>query len=67
MAQIHSVLALYLGRYGEPLTVRALLRLTDDDKLIALRRYCTLTVDIVMPAEQVFSPTASESVRKVDY
>jgi hypothetical protein len=50
------------GRYGDPLTVRALLRLTDDDKLIALRRSSTLTVNVVMPAEQVFSPTASGSV-----
>ena len=65
VAQIHSVLALYLGRYGDPLTVRALLRLTDDDKLIALRRYSTLTVNVVMPAEQVFSPTASGSVGTV--
>jgi hypothetical protein len=62
LSQIHHVLALYLGRHGEPLSVSALIMLTDDDQLIARRRYYTQTFDIVPPAQQVFNPTASGSL-----
>jgi len=65
LSLIHQLLALYLGRYHEPLSVHALLLLTDDDKLIARRRYKTYNVDIVKRAKQVFSPTASESLATV--
>jgi hypothetical protein len=65
LTQIHLVLALYLGRYSEPLSVRALMMLTDDDKLIGHRRYFTQTFSVVMPAEQVFNPTASGSLATV--
>lgn len=65
VAQIHRVLALYLRWYGEPLTVRALLRLTDDDRLIARRLYATLKVNVVLPPGQVFSSTASGSLGTV--
>jgi hypothetical protein len=61
VSQIHRLLTLYLGRHGEPLSVRALLKLTDDDKLIGRRRYFTQTFDIVRPARQVLIPTASGS------
>jgi hypothetical protein len=63
VSRLHNVLALYLGLHGESLSVRALLRLTDDDdKLIARRRYVTFTVDIVRPAKQALNPTASGSL-----
>ncbi|HEX3497382.1 MAG TPA: hypothetical protein VHT02_09480 [Methylocella sp.] len=65
VAQIHRVLALYLRLYGEPFTVRALLRLTDDDRLIARRRYATFKVSVSLPAGQVFSSTASGSLGTV--
>jgi hypothetical protein len=62
LTQIHCVLALYLGRYSEPLSVRGLLSLTNDYKLIGHRHYFTQTFDIVRPAAQVFNPTASGSL-----
>ena len=67
VAQIHRVLALYLGRVGEPLTVRTLMILTDDDKWIGLghRHYLPETFSIVPPARQVFNPTASGSLATV--
>ena len=65
LTQIHLVLALYLGIYSEPLSVRALMRLTDDDKLIGHRRYFTQTFSVVMTPEQVFNPTASGSLATV--
>lgn len=65
LAQIHRVLALYLGRYSEPLSVRGLLTLTDDDKLIRHRHYFTQKISVVPSAEQVFNPTASGSLATV--
>jgi hypothetical protein len=65
VSQIHSVLALYMGLYGQPLSIRALLRLADDDRLIARRRYTTITVDIFRPASQALNPTASGSLATV--
>jgi len=62
LSQIHRILALYLGRYSESLSVCALWRLTDDDKIIGQRRYVTHTFDIVRPAQQVFNPTSSSSL-----
>jgi hypothetical protein len=61
VSQIHSVLALYMGLHGQPLSVYALLRLADDDRFIARRRYTTFTIDIFRPANQVLNPTASPS------
>ena len=62
LAQIHRVLALYLGLYSEPLSVRGLLTLTDDDKLIRHRHYFTQKLRVVRSAGQVFNPTASGSL-----
>jgi hypothetical protein len=62
---MHWVLALYLGLYHEPLTIRALLRLTDDDKLIARRRYASMAVNVFTPARQGLPPTASGSLGTV--
>ena len=65
LTQIHRILALYLGRYSEPISVRGLLSLTDDDKLIRQRHYFTETINVVRPARQVFNPTASGSLATV--
>jgi hypothetical protein len=65
LTQIHRLLALYLGRYSEPISVRGLLSLTDDDKLIRQRHYFTETINVVRPARQVFNPTASGSLATV--
>jgi hypothetical protein len=65
VSQIHSVLALYMGLHGQPLSVYALLRLADDDRFIARRRYTTFTIDIFRPANQVLNPTASGSLATV--
>jgi hypothetical protein len=67
LAQIHCVLALYLGRVGEPLTVRTLMILDDDDKWIGLghRHYLPVTFSVVPPARQIFNPTASGSLATV--
>jgi hypothetical protein len=65
VSQIHEVLALYLRLLDEPLTVRALLKLTDDDKLVARRRYSTMTVNVYMPARRAFIPTDSGSLGTV--
>ena len=65
LAQIHRVLALYLGRHSEPLSVRGLLTLTDDDKLIRHRHYFTQKLRVVRSAGQVFNPTASGSLATV--
>jgi hypothetical protein len=62
LSRIHKVLALYLGLYEQPLTIRALLRLTDDDKLVARRRYATLGVNVYMPARQAFNARTSGSL-----
>jgi hypothetical protein len=54
-----------MGLYGQPLSIRALLRLADDDRLIAHRRYTTITVDVFRPASQALNPTASGSLATV--
>jgi hypothetical protein len=65
VSQIHSVLALYMGLYEQPLSVYALLSLAGDDRLIARRRYTTVTINIFRPANQVLNPTASGSLATV--
>jgi hypothetical protein len=58
----HQVLVLYLGLHGEPLTIRALLRLTDDDDIIGRRLYDTVSMNVYSPARRIFSPTTSGSL-----
>jgi hypothetical protein len=65
VSQIHGVLALYMGLYEQPLSVYALLRLADDDRLIARRRYITVGVNIFRPASQALNPTASGSLATI--
>jgi hypothetical protein len=62
LSHIHHILSLYLGRHSETLSVRALLKLTDDDKIIGRRHYWTQKVAVVRPAAQVFNPTPSGSL-----
>src|ERR1700722_2848588 len=54
-----------MGSHEQPVSVYALLRLADDDRLIARRRYTTITIDIFRPANQVLNPTASGSLATV--
>ena len=65
ISQIHSVLALYMGLYDQPLSIRTLLRLTDDDRLIGRRRYTTFMVNVFRPASQALNPTASGSLATI--
>jgi hypothetical protein len=65
VSQIHEVLVLYLSLLDEPLTVRALLKLTDDDKLVARRLHATMRATVYMPARQALIPTDSGSLGTV--
>jgi hypothetical protein len=65
VSQIHQVLALYLSLYDEPLSIRSIIGLTDDDKLIGRGIYATMKVNVFMPAGQVLNPTASGSLGTV--
>ena len=54
VSQIHQVLVLYLGLHGEPLTIRALLRLTDDDDIIGRRLYDTVSMNVYVRLDGFF-------------
>jgi hypothetical protein len=62
LSTIHSVLSLYMGLGDEPFSIGCTLQLTDDDKLIGSHAYGVFKVNIVQPASQAFSPTASGSL-----
>jgi hypothetical protein len=62
VSQIHEVLMLYLSLPDEPLTVRAFLKLTDDDKLVVRLHHFTMRGVVYMPARQAFIPTDSGSL-----
>jgi len=49
-----QVLVLYLGLHGEPLTIRALLRLTDDDDIIGRRLYDTVSMNVYVRLDGFF-------------
>ncbi len=65
VSQIHNVLALYMGLYDQPLSIYALLKLTDDDRFIARRMYASITINVIRPASQALNPTASGSLATV--
>jgi hypothetical protein len=61
---IHTILALYLGLYDEPLTIRNVAVLTDDDKLITRAVYHTGKLTVFTGAGQAFE---SYSLRQRRY
>lgn len=62
VSHIHQVVALYLFLPSEPLSIRGLLSLTDDDRLLRRRLIATVDVNVYNPPEEVFLPTASGSL-----
>jgi hypothetical protein len=62
LLQIHQVLALYLGLTSEPLAIRGILKLSDDDKVLARRIISLMEVNVYLDARSGFPPTASGSL-----
>lgn len=62
LSNIHSVLALYLGRFDEPLSVSAIVKLNDNDEVISAQFHASLQIVVTPRAADVLNPTASGSV-----